>query len=217
MQAILTVHIAAGVISVLAGAAALSVRTGGRIHRAAGNVFAGAMSVMAIGAALLGDVGAGIVTLYLVATAWLAVRRRDGGAGGLGVAAFLLALGLSIGTLQGALETASGARVAENPYIVTAQLIFAAVLGLAAVADLSVVLRRGVSGAQRTARHLWRMCFALLVAVGSFAAQGVDALPPALNGPLFLLATLILVLAVMIYWLVRVLFVGRRLRSPATA
>lgn len=77
-------------------------------------------------------------------------------------------------------------------------------MALAAVADLSVILRRGLIGAQRIARHLWRMCFGLFIAVGSFAAQGATVLPPGVRLPL-LLASIAIVLIVMVYWLVRVL------------
>ncbi len=76
---------------------------------------------------------------------------------------------------------------------------------LAAVADLRVILRHGLIGAQRIARHLWRMCFGLFIAVGSFAAQGAKVLPAGVGLPV-LLASMILILGLMLYWLVRVLF-----------
>jgi hypothetical protein len=75
---------------------------------------------------------------------------------------------------------------------------------LAAFADLSVIWRGGLKGAERIARHLWRMCFGLFIAVGSFAAQGSGVLPPAVRAPV-LIASIVVVLAVMIFWLVRVL------------
>ena len=75
---------------------------------------------------------------------------------------------------------------------------------LAALGDLSVILRRGLIGAQRIARHLWRMCFGLFIAVGSFAAQGGRVLPPAWRSEVFL-AAIIIVFTVMFYWLARVL------------
>jgi hypothetical protein len=37
-----------------------------------------------------------------------------------------------------------------------------------AAGDVRMLLARSVSRAQRLARHLWRMCFALFVAAGSF-------------------------------------------------
>ena len=58
MLVLLPVHIAAGTLSVLAGAAALLFRKGGRAHRAAGSVFVVSMTVMAVTAAMLGkDIG----------------------------------------------------------------------------------------------------------------------------------------------------------------
>lgn len=217
MQAILAVHIAAGTLSVLAGAAALIVRKGERAHRMAGSVFVGAMTVMAVGAALLGNVGAGVVTIYFVLTAWMAGRRPDGQAGAFEIGAAVAAFAGAAATLASALAVASGAKPAENPYIATAQFIFTGVLALAGGGDLSVALRRGVSGAQRIARHLWRMCFAFLIAMGSFAAQGVDALPRSLpRGPM-LLAVILLLVVVMLYWSVRVLFTGRWAGRPQPA
>jgi len=75
---------------------------------------------------------------------------------------------------------------------------------LAAIGDFSVILRRGIAGAQRIARHLWRLCFGLFIAVGSFAAQGAKIPPPGV-GAKVLLASMLVVVAVMLYWLVRVL------------
>jgi hypothetical protein len=48
------------------------------------------------------------------------------------------------------------------------------------------------------------MCFGLFIAVGSFAAQGARVLPPGVRLPV-LLASMILILGVMFFWLVRVL------------
>jgi len=45
--------------------------------------------------------------------------------------------------------------------------LFTTVSLIAAVSDLKVIVRRGVTGAQRIARHVWRMCFGLFVASGS--------------------------------------------------
>src|SRR5262249_28446728 len=39
---------------------------------------------------------------------------------------------------------------------------------LAAVGDVRMLLRGGVEGIARITRHLWRMCFGLFIATGSF-------------------------------------------------
>ncbi|MDQ0465018.1 hypothetical protein QO010_002802 [Caulobacter ginsengisoli] len=220
MSALLTVHIAAGTLSVLSGAGALTFRKGGAAHRMAGSVFAGAMTVMAVTAAALGkDVGnvvAGGLTIYMIGTGWMAVRRKENRSGLFEIAAFLAAALFALASAAGAVARLTGARESENPFIVVASLIISAALAGAAAGDLSVVLRRGLAGPQRIARHLWRMCFGLVIAVGSFAAQGADALPPVVPGPALLLGSLGLVLIVMAYWLVRVLFTNWRRPSPPT-
>jgi hypothetical protein len=49
-----------------------------------------------------------------------------------------------------------------------ARLIFAALAMFTTVGDLRIMLRGSISGVQRNARHLWRMCFALLFAGNIF-------------------------------------------------
>src|SRR4051794_3591599 len=82
---ILLLHIAGGAVGIISGAMALATRKGGRGHRVAGMVFVVAMLVMAaIGAATspflpvtsMPNVTAGMLTLYLVATGWMAITRR---------------------------------------------------------------------------------------------------------------------------------------------
>lgn len=216
-QAILFVHIAAGALSVLAGAAALVFRKGGPAHRAAGTVFVAAMTIMALSAAVVGmenpgNVVAGALVIYLVVTSLATVRRRAKGAGLFEGAAFVAALAFAVLFAWSTYRLAIGQEQAENPVIFGVTVFMSAVLVIAALGDLNVVLRRGVAGAQRVARHLWRMCFGLFIAVGSFMAQGIDALPPALRRVELLLASMLLVLLVMAYWLVRVRFTRWRPR-----
>jgi hypothetical protein len=112
-----------------------------------------------------------------------------------------------------AYRLATGQVEAENPIIAGVTAFLAFVIGLAALGDLSVVLRRRISDAQRVARHLWRMCFGLFIAFGSFMAQGVDVLPAALPRVELLLGSMLLVLLVMAFWLIRVLFTNWHVRA----
>lgn len=73
-----------------------------------------------------------------------------------------------------------------------------------AIGDVRLIIKRGIHGAQRLARHLWRMCFALLLSVISFAFQ-VQKYYPKIDQSLALIVPGALVLVVMVYWLVRVL------------
>ena len=200
-SAMLVVHITAGGLALLSGAAALVLRKGERPHRAAGTVFFVSMlAVAGLGSAIAAQIREpfalipGLVTLHLVATAWAAVRRPEGRTGrfepvasaaGFGVAA----LGVGFG-MQGS----PGAPVLY---------MFAALAGFAAALDLRVVRRGGVAGADRIARHLWRMCAALAIAGFSFFLGQQDEFPAALRGPHLALPPLA-VLGAMIFWLVRV-------------
>ncbi len=189
---ILAIHVGMGTLGVLTGAAALLFRKGSRAHRVVGTVFVLSMLFMGASASILavmtsqpGLVIGGLMTMYFIATAWMAGRRKDGETGAFEIGALSAAVVIGLGAI--------------------AQYSFNGIMALAAVADLSVILRRGLSGAQRIARHLWRMCLGLFIAVGSFAAQGAKFLPPGV-GLRVLLASMILIFVVMFYWLVRVLF-----------
>jgi uncharacterized membrane protein len=95
---LLILHIVAGTVGLLAGTFAMSVRKGGRLHRAFGNIFTVAMLTLASSALCLaimksqhGNIVGSIITFYMITTAWLAGRRR--GIGRLDLAALLVGTG----------------------------------------------------------------------------------------------------------------------------
>jgi uncharacterized membrane protein len=82
---ILIGHICAGTLGLLSGTAAMSFRKGSPRHVLAGKVFVASMLTMAVAAEYLAivrhqpnNIGGGILTFYLIGTAWLTARRRDG-------------------------------------------------------------------------------------------------------------------------------------------
>src|SRR6202158_291823 len=82
---ILFLHIIAGTLGMLSGFVAVFLRKGSRRHGLAGNVFVIAMLslsasgvYMAIVKSQPGNILGGALTFYLVATAWMTARRRDG-------------------------------------------------------------------------------------------------------------------------------------------
>ena len=111
---ILVLHICAGVLGVLSGAAAMSFRKGSRRHRLTGNVFFVAMLVMGSSAAYLGNVVGGLLACYLVATAWLTARQREGETNIFDWAAFLFALAVGVLIMTHGVRLATGA-VAPKP------------------------------------------------------------------------------------------------------
>ncbi len=224
VPAVLAIHIGAGAIAVISGVAALLFRKGERAHRAAGAVFVASMVVMGVSAAYIAyriesiTLATGLFTAYLVVTSWLTVKSANGLAGAWSTLAILFvtaiaALELWLGwqALQAPDKLAYG--YPPGPYLVTGF-----VASLAALMDLKVLLKRGVTGPARIARHLWRMCFALFVTLASFATQGLRYIVPqelkgtALHWAL-MLGPGVIVLLLMVWWLVRVRFTawGRRL------
>jgi hypothetical protein len=80
-----------------------------------------------------------------------------------------------------------------------------------------MLARGGISGAKRIARHLWRMCFAWFIASASIFLARPHLFPAFMqkSGALYVLSFLPLFL--MFFWLIRVLFVGRRNLKSAEA
>jgi uncharacterized membrane protein len=205
----LIVHIASGGVALPAGAAALWFRKGGGPHAKVGTVFFGAMLVLTVTgwaiASLKPDWGTAVIailTAYLVATSWVTARRRDGKAGPFELFGFAVATACAVTFLGlgffGVHQPNSLPPAVNFP--------FAALAVLAAALDLNFILRRGVSPAQRIARHLWRMCTALLIAAFSFFLGQQKVMPTSWQGSPFLFVPPLTVLALMVFWLLRVRF-----------
>jgi hypothetical protein len=57
---------------------------------------------------------------------------------------------------------------------------------LAAAGDIRMLASGGIAGRQRITRHLWRMCFGLFIATGSFFLGQQQVFPAFLRGSIFL-------------------------------
>lgn len=216
LSGILILHIAAGTVGLLSGAAALIFRKGSGPHRRAGNVFFVSMLGMSASGAYIAyvtpvmiSVIVGILTFYLVATAWMAVVRRTEKPGPVDAGALLVALATGIAGITFGLEAAGTDTGLKDGFAAGVYYFFGGMAVLAAMLDTSVFLRRGIAGAQRIARHLWRMCFGLFIAAASFFLGQQQVFPDDVRGSPVLFAPVILVLALMFFWLGRVLFTGR--------
>ncbi|MCA1576920.1 MAG: hypothetical protein LC794_06095 [Acidobacteria bacterium] len=181
----------------------MSFRKGTRRHRMTGNVFFVAMLVMGFSAAYLGNVVGGLLACYLVATAWLTARRREGETSIFDWGAFLFALGVGVLIMVQVGRLVTGA-VAPKPGVPVGMIFFLGFVALLAAAGDLRMLVRGVSGTQRIARHLWRMCFSFFIATGSFFLGQQQVFPKAWRGAAVWFIPALLPLAAMIYWLVRI-------------
>lgn len=213
---VLATHITAGGVGLASGAVALVARKGSPLHRRAGTWFFGSMLTMAgvgAGAAVFlpqrPSIVVGLFTGYLVVTARAAVTRPPNRVGAFEAGALLTSLGivaafavlgwLALNDPKGQLD---GLPAAPS-------FVFGAVAALAAIGDFRRIARRDVSAAARIARHLWRMCFALLIAAASFFLGQPQVFPPSLRGSFLLFLPEIAILAMMIFWLYRTRFAKR--------
>ncbi len=216
-QTALIIHIGGGAVSLVSGFAALAAPKGRRIHRAAGTVFVLAMLVMALFAVIVAllrnqslNTIAGAFTLYLIGTAWLAVRRPEATTGRAETAGFFVASAIAAASFM-----VGWNGLGADGVPVAALYVFSGVAALGAAADLSMLMRGGVSGPSRIARHLWRMCTALFIASGSFFLGQADEIPAALRGP-YLFVPALLPLAALLFWMIRVRFTRAFKSAPAT-
>ena len=210
---ILFLHIAGGSVGIISGFVALLSRKGERVHRAAGTVFFVSMLIMAtIGASAspflpvpqMANVAAGILTLYLIATSWVTIRRKDGRIGqfeigGLAIALGIVAAGMIFIVMAKNSPTGTIGKTPPQAFYV-----FVILGAIAAVGDLRVILRGGISGAARIARHLWRMCAALFIASGSLFLGQQRVMPAFMQGSPWLFVPVFAPLLLMIFWLIRV-------------
>ena len=111
---ILLVHVSGGVIGCVSGGAALLFRKGSQRHLMVGKVFGVSMLTMAAAGVFLavvkskaGDILGGMLTLYLVATAWVTARRREPQPGIFDWGALLFVLALEAVTSTWAVEAAT--------------------------------------------------------------------------------------------------------------
>lgn len=210
---ILMLHICAGTLGVLSGGVAISFRKGSRRHDVAGKVFVVSMLSLAASGVYMavlksqpGNILGGTLTFYLVATAWMTARHNGGKTGNFDWGALLVVFSVAAVEVTYGLQAAFSQTGLKYGYPPGPYFFLGSVAILATVGDLRMLARGGVFGAQRIARHLWRMCFALFIASASIFLARPHLFPVVLRrtGVLFLLSFMPLIL--MIFWLVRVLF-----------
>ena len=207
---LLILHVAAGAAGLISGYVALAAAKGAPLHRTAGTVFVYTMLPMAVSATVMAafmgvapaiNIPAALVTAYMVTTAWTTVRRPIGRGRQLEVGLMWLARGVGVACFLVAAAIASGG--GRRSGMAYPLVIFGITALLGARGDRLMLRAGGFSGAARLRRHVWRMCFALFVAAGSFFLGQADEFPAAFRiGPL-LAVPVLAVLAAMGYWLWR--------------
>jgi uncharacterized membrane protein len=210
---ILLLHIASGTLGMLSGFVTVFLRKGSRRHGLAGNVFV--VSMMSLGATGVcmatlkhqpGNILGGTFTFYLVTTAWLTARRRDARTNLLDWVALLVVLGVAAFELAYGLEAAISPTGLKYDYPPGPYFFIGSIAVLATVGDIRMLVRGGIAGTQRLARHLWRMCFALFIAAASIFLARPQLFPAVLQRTGVLVFLSVLPLLLLILWLFRVHF-----------
>jgi hypothetical protein len=201
-------------------------RKGSPRHVLAGKIFVASMLVMGTLAAYLAyvkhqpsNVGGGIFTVYLIGTGWLTARRRDGETSRFDWVALLIPLALGTLTFMSGIQIMRSSEGSKDGVPYGMNFFMGSIMLLAAAGDVRMLVRGGVFGAKRTARHLWRMCFGLFIAAGSFfmgpsnrplrllSNVGIGKhLPAALFSMTLYMILTLLPLILLVFWLVRVRF-----------
>jgi len=221
-----TLHVFSAAVGLLAGLMAMVFRKGSGLHGAAGTIFFLSMlSAAGAGAILAGflhpnsaNLMGSTLTLYLVSTAWVAAKRREGKPGIFDLTALLFALSIGTAGATWGFQAASSQSGSKDGYASAFYFVFGSIALLFAASDVRMLVRGGVFGAKRIARHLWRMCLTLLFALLSFyPGQGSRFFTKSFRATNLPYVPHVLILGAMLFWLVRVAVHKRVPQQKVTA
>jgi hypothetical protein len=219
---LLILHISGGILGLLSGTVAMIYHKGSRGHRLAGDVFVVAMLTMGVCGSILslmkhqtGNVFGGALTFYMITTAWLSGRERKT-VGVLDWTALAIGVAISVTMFTLGVRAARGIDPPQPGVPLAMPFIMGSTVLLAATGDIRILMRGGISGTARLSRHLWRMCFGLFIASGSFFLGQQQVFPASWRGSTVWFVPALLPLVLLIFWLIWVR-VGRRWKSASDA
>ena len=224
---VLYTHIAAGMTAIVTGYLALFALKGGAFHKKSGLWFVYAMIAMGLLGAIVAmvegkasSVNSGLTAAYFVVTAIMTVRPPTATTRRMTAIAMSVILVMSILGAAAAIQTLAAGKRSLNGVPVAVLSAFAIIDFLCARSDWRV-LREGIQGSRRIARHLWRMCFSLFIATGSFFIGQAHVIPKPIRMWSILLPLAFLPLVAMAYWIwkirVRQQLKGLVVSSPIAA
>jgi hypothetical protein len=147
------------------------------------------------------------MTIYFVATALTTVRPVSAWTRRSTVAALIVAIGLALVDIAGGVKAFNSPHGVLNGVPFAMHFFLAAVMILAAAGDARIMSSGVPRGGPRLARHLWRMCFALFIAAGSFFSireRVAKILPEPFTTAPMRAVPILLVFGAMFYWLWKV-------------
>src|SRR5271166_1730761 len=171
---LLPIHIVAGGLAMVLGAVALVASKGATLHRKSGLLFVYAMLTMGFSGSILAlrlsltnmNVLGGFMSAYFVVTALTTVRPPSAWTRWLNGAGLLVVIALSVIDIGFKALASPDGTLNGVPFFML--FFMATITALAAVGDVRLLRFGTLPAAPRLRRHLWRMCFALFIAAGSF-------------------------------------------------
>lgn len=215
-------HILTGAAALISGALSFAVTKGSNSHKKFGLTFVLSMIVMAISGALLAflateklNMVAGLVTFYLVVTAYLTVHPPKNNA--IIVHSIFMTLGFTIGVyaIYTGLTALNNGLSAIDGNPVQVIIVFGSVSLLAAVLDIRVIAKGRLKHKWQLVRHVWRIGFAMFIATASFFLGQSQVIPEAMRNIFTLAGPVLLVLCLTAYWVIRVSIWGLKKRISA--
>jgi hypothetical protein len=213
---VMTLHIIAGSLGLLSGFLALSVMKGAKLHRKSGTLFVYAMITMALLGAVMAavwnvvpvaNIPMAMLTAYLVITGLTTVDPPSTRSLRLDIGLMLVVSAIALALVAFGVKAVASPNGKVNGMPSPPFFVFGVIALLASVGDFRMIRSGGVRairGTPRLARHLWRMCTALLIAAFSFFLGQAKVFPkPIRILPLLMIPPLV-VLVALLYWLWRV-------------
>ncbi|MEA2761909.1 MAG: hypothetical protein QOD47_1193 [Gemmatimonadaceae bacterium] len=212
-MSLLPIHIVAGSIAIIAGFISVFSVKGLKLHRKSGMVFVYSMVVLALSGAVIAivrhqppNIIGGSLAFYMVITAVLTVRPRTERSRWIDLGVLIVGIGVGAAAITIGLDAQKSPTATMNGVPSVMMFLFGTVALLAAFGDIRMIRTGGLFGAQRIARHLWRMCFSLFIASGSFFLGQAKVIPKPIRIVPLLAIPALLPLVLMFYWLLRVRF-----------
>jgi hypothetical protein len=156
---------------------------------------------------------AGLLTIYMILTAWMTGRHKDGRSGAFDWVALIAAFGFLAYLWPLGVEALHRPNRMMNGVPAAMSFFLGSIVLLAAAGDVRMLLRGGVTGARRIGRHAWRMSFGLFIATGSFFLGQQQVFPARWRGSVVLTLLGVFPLGLLLYWAVRLRFNNRFRRT----
>jgi uncharacterized membrane protein len=219
---LVSLHILTGTVALISGALSFVVTKGSNSHKKFGLAFVVSMIVMAISGAWLAflameklNMVAGLVTFYLVVTAYLSVHPPKNNV--IIVHSIFMTLGFTVGVyaIYTGLTAMNHGLTSIDGNPVQAIIVFGSVSLLAAALDIRLISKGRLKPKWQLVRHIWRIGFAMLIATVSFFLGQSQVIPEAMRNIITLAGPVLLVLSLTTYWVIRVSIWGLKKRISA--